>query len=317
MRIVSLLPSTTEIVYALGLGDQLVGVTHECDYPADALKKPKLTRSYIVAEAHGDETVAASIDRQVRESLHAGHSLYDIDAELLAQLRPDLILTQELCDVCAVSSGLLRETLARLALSPKVLSLEPTSLDAVYQTILDVGEATGTDDRARLEVDQLRTRAATLGEQTKGRSRPRTLVLEWTDPPMGSGHWTPTLVEIAGGTPVLGWTGEYSRVISWDEIRSADPECIIVAPCGMDLAATRASIDDLTRMSPDWRRLVSAGMRRVVALDGHQFANRPGPRLIETAELFAAAIHPELLASYVHAAEMEAKLSTVDYVTAP
>jgi iron complex transport system substrate-binding protein len=313
MRIVSLLPSTTEIVYALGLGNQLVGVTHECDYPADALHKPKLTRSHIVAEARGDETVAASIDGQVRESLHAGHSLYDIDAELLAQLWPDLILTQELCDVCAVSSALLRATLARLALSPQILSLEPTSLDAVYQTILDVGDATETSDRARVEVDQLRTRAAKLGEQTKGRPAPRTLVLEWTDPPMGSGHWTPALVEIAGGTPVLGWTGEYSRVISWDEIRSADPECIIVAPCGMDLVATRASIDDLTRTNDAWRSLVAGGKRRVVAMDGNQFANRPGPRLIETAELFAAAIHPELFASYVRAAMKAAKLSAVDY----
>lgn len=316
MRIVSLLPSTTEIIYALGLGDQLVGVTHECDYPADALQKPKLTRSHIVAEAHGDETVAASIDHQVRESLHAGHSLYDIDAELLARLRPDLILTQELCDVCAVSSGLLRSTLNRLALTPRILSLEPTSLEEVYRTMLDVGEATNTADRARTQVERLRRRAATLQEQTRGRPAPRTLVLEWTDPPMGSGHWTPALVEIAGGTSVLGWTGEYSRVVSWDEIRSADPECIIVAPCGMDLAATRASIDDLTRTSEAWRTLVSGGKRRVVAMDGNQFANRPGPRLIETAELFAAAIHPELSASYARAATKDAKLSTVDYAAA-
>jgi len=316
VRIVSLLPSTTEIVYALGLGNDLVGVTHECDYPPAALQKPKLTCSHIVAEAQGDETVAASIDRQVRESLHAGHSLYDIDAELLAQLRPDLILTQELCDVCAVSSGLLRATLTRLALSPRILSLEPTSLDAVYRTIFDVGDATGTSDRAKTEVDRLRTRAGVLHERTKRWPAPRTLVLEWTDPPMGSGHWTPTLVEIAGGTPVLGWSGEYSRVISWDEIRSADPECIIVAPCGMDLAATRTSIDDLTRTSRDWRDLVSAGTRRVVALDGNQFANRPGPRLIETAELFAAAIHPDRSESDTHAAEMEKKLTTVNYAAA-
>jgi iron complex transport system substrate-binding protein len=314
MRIVSLLPSTTEIVYALGLGDELVGVTHECDFPPDALHKPKLTRSHIVAEAQGDETVAASIDRQVRASLHAGHSLYDIDAELLAQLRPDLILTQELCDVCAVSSGLLHATLARIELSPRILSLEPASLDAVYQTILDIGDATGTTDRAQREVEQLRSRAANLREKTKGRKAPRTLVLEWTDPPMGSGHWTPALVEIAGGTPVLGWTGEYSRVISWDEIRSADPECIIVAPCGMDLVATRASIDDLNRTSDPWHELAKS--RRVVAVDGNQFANRPGPRLIGTAELFAAAIHPELFSTYAQTTRSAAKLSAVDNVAA-
>jgi iron complex transport system substrate-binding protein len=316
MRIVSLLPSTTEIVYALGLGDALVGVTHECDFPPDALNKPRLTRSHIVAQAQGDETVAASIDRQVRESLHAGHSLYDIDAELLAQLQPDLILTQELCDVCAVSSGLLRGTLDRLGLAPRILSLEPTSLDAVYETILDVGSATGTAERACDEVRELRRRAAALREQTHGQPAPRTLVLEWTDPPMGSGHWTPALVEIAGGTPVLGWTGEYSRVISWDEIRSADPECIIVAPCGMDLKATRASIDDLNRTCAPWRELLKDGTHRVVALDGNAFANRPGPRLIETAELFAAAIHPALFASYVQAANQAGKLGAVDGVVA-
>ena len=274
-----------------------------------------MTRSHIVAEARGDETVAASIDRPVRESLHAGHSLYDIDAELLEELRPDLILTQELCDVCAVSSNLLRGTLARLALSPRILSLEPTSLDAVYDTILDVGDATGTADRAALEVEQLRRRAANLKEQTKGRHAPRTLVLEWADPPMGSGHWTPALVQIAGGTPVLGWTGEYSRVISWAEIQLADPEYIIVAPCGMDLVATRASIDDLNRTSSVWRELVADGTRRVVAMDGNQFANRPGPRLIETAELFAAAIHPELFGSSTYTATTDGKLSRVDYVT--
>ncbi len=316
MRIVSLLPSTTEIVYALGLGDQLVGVTHECDFPPDALNKPRLTRSHIVAAAQGDETVAASIDRQVRESLHAGHSLYDIDAELLAQLQPDLILTQELCDVCAVSSGLLRGTLDRLGLRPRILSLEPTSLDAVYETIVDVGHATGTADRARTEVLALRRRAIALTAQTQGRNAPRTLVLEWTDPPMGSGHWTPALVELAGGAPVLGWTGEYSRVISWDEIGSADPECVIVAPCGMDLAATRASIDGLNRTSPAWRELVRDRRRRVVALDGNQFANRPGPRLIETAELFAAAIHPELFESYARAARDARKLDVVEVIAA-
>ncbi len=315
MRIVSLLPSTTEIVYALGLGEALVGVTHECDYPADALTKPRLTRSHIVAETRVDETLAASIDRQVRESLHAGHSLYDIDGELLAQLRPDLILTQELCDVCAVSSGLLRTTLDRLTLTPRILSLEPTSLDAVYVTILDVGEATGTIDRARAEVERLRLRAETLQERTKELGAPRTLVLEWTDPPMGSGHWTPALVQIAGGTAVLGWTGEYSRVVSWDEIRSADPECIIVAPCGMDLAATHAAIDDLHRTSGAWRELVASGKRRVVAMDGNQFANRPGPRLIETAELFAVAIHPELSGSSI-APQSDGKIRTIDCVSA-
>jgi iron complex transport system substrate-binding protein len=192
--------------------------------------------------------------------------------------------------------------------------LEPSLLDAVYETIVDVGHATGTADRARAEVGDLRRRAFALTEQTQRRNAPRTLVLEWTDPPMGSGHWTPALVEMAGGTPILGWTGEYSRVISWDEIGAADPQCVIVAPCGMDLAATRASIDDLNRTSAAWREQVRDHRRRIVALDGNQFANRPGPRLIETAELFAAAIHPELFDSYAREARDARKLDVVEVV---
>jgi len=295
VRIVSLLPSATEIVCALGLADALVGITHECDYPPEVRGKPQVTRSRIVAAPeHDGETTAASIHRQVEASTHSGHSLYDIDAQLLGELRPDLIVTQELCSVCAVSAGLLRETLEKTKLTPVILSLQPTSLDDVYQTIVEVGEAARAPQRAHEVVALLKARILRLQERTRGARAVRTLMLEWTDPPMGAGHWTPALIEIAGGTPVLGWSGEYSRVISWEAILAADPECIIVAPCGMDLASAHAAIADMQRTSPAWAKLSANPHCRIVAIDGHQFANRPGPRLVDTAELFAQAIHPEL-----------------------
>jgi iron complex transport system substrate-binding protein len=290
MRIVSLLPSATEIVYALGLGEQLVGVTHECDYPPDALTKPQLTRSAIEAKPRDGETKAKAIDREVRASVHAAHSLYGIDAQMLSDLQPDLIVTQELCDVCAVSAGLLQRTLAEVSSPATVIALEPMSLDGVFETIRQVGKATGTDERAREVVTTLKRRLELLASAKRKANRPRTFVLEWTDPPFACGHWTPELVEIAGGAPVLCFPNQSSRTVSWDDVIEADPECIIVAPCGMGIEATESAIADLDATSEGWRRLRSSKRRHVAVVDGNQFVNRPGPRLVETAELFAAAI---------------------------
>lgn len=294
MRIVSLLPSATEIVYALDLGEQLVGVTHECDFPPDALTKPQLTRSVITAERRDGETLARAIDREVRQSIHAAHSLYGIHATMLAQLQPDLIITQELCEVCAVSAGLLKRTLAEVSSTARILALEPMSLEGVFDTIRQVGAATATPDRAGELIASLKNRLDALGRTTHnaGDRNPRTFVLEWTDPPFACGHWTPELVEIAGGTPVCCFPNQTSRTVSWDDIIAADPECIIVAPCGMNLDATNAAIQELDSTCEGWRGLTESKPRRVFAMDGNQFANRPGPRLVETAELFARAIHP-------------------------
>lgn len=293
MRIVSLLPSATEIVYALGLGDRLVGVTHECDFPDEAKRKPQLTKTFIEPKTRPGETLASAIDREVRESVHAAHSLYGIDAAMLEQLAPDLIITQELCDVCAVSSGLLQRTLAGLHSSARVLALEPMSLAGVFDTIRQVGEATGTTDAAETVVAGLRSRLKALARSVRSRAheKPNTFVLEWTDPPFACGHWTPELVEIAGGTPVLCFPNQPSRSVSWDEILTADPDCVIVAPCGLNLDATRNAMAELDAVSEGWHRLKTSRMRRIHAIDGNQFNNRPGPRLVETAELFAAAIH--------------------------
>jgi iron complex transport system substrate-binding protein len=282
--IVSLLPSATEIVYALGLGDRLVGVTHECDYPPEARSKPVLTASALPAAAR-----SADIDRHVRASLHAGSSLYTLDAALLERLAPALIVTQELCEVCAVSYDIVARAAKRLVSDPRIVSLEPASLEDVFANIATVAELAGVPERAAGVVEPLRERVRTLRAKTAGAHRPRTLVLEWTDPPMSAGHWIPELVEIAGGEPVLADPGGNSRVLSWEAIAAADPDVIIVSPCGFDLAKTREAIGELATIGA-WASLRAVRAGRVAAIDGNAFVSRPGPRLVESAELFADAI---------------------------
>jgi len=285
-RIVSLLPSATEIVYALGLGERLVGVTHECDYPPEATSKPVLTASALPAASTPSE-----IDRHVRRHLHQGSSIYTLDAELLERLAPDLILTQELCAVCAVSYEIVARAAKRLRGDPRIVSLEPSSLEDVYATIETLGELTGTSDRARAVIAGLRARVEALCRHVAGRARPRTLVLEWTDPPMSGGHWTPELVESAGGESILANPGANSLILTWDAIAEADPEVILVAPCGFDLARSVAAVDELAASNPTWPSLRAVRERRVGIVDGNAYVNRPGPRLVDSAEIFASAIH--------------------------
>jgi iron complex transport system substrate-binding protein len=287
LRIVSLLPSATEIVYALGLADRLVGVTHECDFPEQARTKPQLTASALPPAAN-----AAEIDRHVRTSIHAGSSLYALDSEMLDALAPDLILTQELCVVCAVSYEIVARAAKRVRSDPRVVSLEPSSLEDVFANIETVGTLTGTEDAASDVVTGLRARVAALATHVAGRPRPRTLVLEWTGPPMSGGHWTPGLVELAGGEPVLANPGANSQVIAWDAIATAAPEVVIVAPCGFDMEATLRAIGEL-EPNPVWRALRANETTHIFALDGNAYVNRPGPRLVDTAELFATALHGE------------------------
>ncbi|GAC1568669.1 MAG: cobalamin-binding protein [Vulcanimicrobiaceae bacterium] len=288
-RIASLLPSATEIVYALGLGDRLVGVTHECDHPEAARTKPQLTASALERGA-----TASAIDRHVRAALHAGSSLYALDRTLLDRLAPDLILTQELCDVCAVSYAIVARAARTLASDPRVVSLEPSSLEDVYATIATVGALTGTAATAREVVARLRDRASALAAyvapHVAGRARPRALVLEWTDPPMSGGHWTPELVELAGGEPLLAGPGADSRALAWASIAAADPDVILVAPCGFALDATLAAIAELAAAEPTWNALRAVASHRAFAIDGDAYVNRPGPRLVDSAELFASAL---------------------------
>ncbi|MBC5816312.1 MAG: cobalamin-binding protein [Candidatus Eremiobacteraeota bacterium] len=285
IRIVSLLPSATEILFAIGVGDQVVGITHECDYPPEAQGLPRLTASSLPAAG-----TSAEIDRHVRKSLHEGSSLYHLDSGLLEQLKPDLIITQELCEVCAVSYHLVETAAKRLKSDHRILSLEPSSLEDVYANIQTVGTITGAQDAANRLVGEMQSREDNLRAEYEHHAHPRTLVLEWTDPPMSGGHWTPGLVEIAGGMPVLCNPGQNSVVLDWDAIAKEAPDVIIVAPCGYDLEKTNQAIEGLQYL-PEFAHLRAHREERVHAVDGNAYVNRPGPRLIDTAEIFARHIH--------------------------
>ena len=287
MRIVSLLPSATEILFEIGAGSEVVGVTHECDHPSEALKLPKLT------SASGPEpTSPAEIDRHVRAAVHAGSSLYYLDTELLDQLNPDLIVTQELCPVCAVSYDIVTSAAKRLRSDPRVVSLEPKTLDDVFGTIRYLGKITNHGERADVVVTGLEARVRSLGpldsargDKTSARGD-KTLVLEWTDPPMSAGHWIPELVERAGGRPVLANPGANSQRLEWEAIAAAQPDAIIVAPCGFDLAKTTRAIAQLKCVT-EWSSLAAVRAGRILALDGNAYLSRPGPRLVEAAEIIA------------------------------
>ena len=283
MKIVSLLPSATEILFAIGAGSEVVGVTHECDFPPEAAALPHLTSSALPAAAR-----AADIDRHVRKYLHAGSSLYHLDADLLERLQPDLIVTQELCEVCAVSYSIVDRAARRLSNDPRIISLEPSSLEDVFSNIATLGQLTAHERAAEKLVASLRLRTSTFchPEVSKGAARHKVLVLEWTDPPMSGGHWTPELVELAGGIPVLANPGANSQVLSWDAIAGADPDDIIVAPCGFDLEKTRTAVAELSA-NATWNNLRAVREGRVHLVDGNAYVNRPGPRLVDTVEIFA------------------------------
>ena len=298
MRIVSLLPSVTEILFAIGAGDDVVGVTHECDFPPAARGLPVLTSSLLPPELQPQSGAAPAkpagraggIDRHVRASVHAGSSLYALDDALLERLAPDLIVTQELCAVCAVSYEIVAQAAKRMrGDGPAVISLEPSSLDDVYANIITVGELTGSADGAHALVRGLRQRAAALAARRPAAPGPTVLVLEWSDPPMSGGHWTPGLIELAGGTPVLANPGANSQRITWAAIAAADPDVIIVAPCGYDLAAAETAARELEGLAA-WNALRAVRSGRAYAMDGNAYVNRPGPRLLESAEIFAAIV---------------------------
>jgi iron complex transport system substrate-binding protein len=300
MRIVSLLPSATEIVFAIGAGDRLAGVTHECDFPPAARALPVLTASMLPPELQtqlglppAQPGSAAKIDRHVRASVHAGSSLYALDAAALAALAPDVILTQELCTVCAVSYDIVARAAKRVrGDGPAVLSLEPSSLADVYANIATVGELCGAAGGARDVIAGLQAREASLraaAAAVPAASRPGMLVLEWTDPPMSGGHWTPELVELAGGTPVLANPGANSQRLDWAAIAVADPDIVVAVPCGFDLEHARAAVAELAA-NEVWRGLRAVRSGRAYVMDGNAFVNRPGPRLLDSAEILATAV---------------------------
>lgn len=288
MRVISLLPSATEIICEIGLLDRLVGVTHECDFPAAVRSLPKVTRTLIPVDATSRE-----IDRLVRERLKTRHALYTLDGSMLEQLAPDLIVTQALCDVCAVSEEEVRTAACALPGRPRVLNLEPTTLDEVFESMILVGEAAGAVDQARRSVLRLQARVNAVIERVRWvRSRPRVVLLEWIDPPFSCGHWSPELVELAGGVELLGRAGERSRSIAWQEILDADPDVMLIACCGFDSARTSLDLPILTR-NPGYSKLKCVQTGRVYVTDGNAYFSRPGPRLVDSLEILAHVLHPD------------------------
>jgi iron complex transport system substrate-binding protein len=281
MRIASLVPSATEALFALGLGEQVVAVTHECDHPPGATELPRLTSSVIPAGLP-----AAEIDARVREVTGRGEALYRLDERTLAELRPDLIVTQALCAVCAVSYDDVRAVAERLPSTPAVLSLDPERLDEVLADLVTLAAATGEQRRGEMLRDALRERLDRVRDAVAGSPRPRVVALEWLDPPYVGGHWVPEMVALAGGEDAMGEPGCKSRAVDWDEIQASGPEVAVVMPCGLyaDEAAAEA------RAAGDRLRELGAG--RVVAVDAASSFSRPGPRLVDGVELLAHLLHP-------------------------
>jgi iron complex transport system substrate-binding protein len=300
MRIVSLLPSATEIVCALGLSDALVGVTHECDYPPAACQKPTVTHSLLDHSESSSEEIDDAVRQQRRDDL----SLYALDRDLLAALHPDLILTQALCEVCAVPfdtvQRAVRDVTTEFAgVAPKVLSLEPTSLADILATIRIVGAAANVVWRADEVVAGLRARVERLCQQVAAiRARPRVACLEWIDPPYGPGHWLPELVALAGGTPGLGEAGADSRRISWGDMIAFAPEVIVITPCGLDLDRATDEALQVLPYRTGWEALPAVRSGRTYVVDGNAYFSRPGPRIVDSLELLAELIHSEHCAGW-------------------
>ena len=287
-RVVSLLPSATEILFAIGAGDRVVGVTHECDHPDAARSLPKVTSSLLPT----DGVAPGDIDRHIHAARHAGSSIYALDEAELARLEPDLIITQELCDVCAVAYGEVRRAVRRLPGDVPVLSLEPRSLEEICVSIEEVGAATGCADGAARTAGAMRARIAEIGKLPHLEPRPRVACIEWTDPLMAGGHWVPEIVRIAGGVDVLGVEGAPSRYVSWGEVIDAQPEVMILMPCGYDLDRTLELVPEVTSR-PGFDDLPCARSGRVVAVDGSAYFSRPGPRVVHGLEILAAALRAE------------------------
>jgi iron complex transport system substrate-binding protein len=293
MRIVSLISSGTEILFALGLGPHVLAVSHECDFPPSTRNLPRLTRSWI------DSSRASSqIDAEVRHRLASGNPLYEIDAELLCRLQPELIVTQAQCDVCAVRLADvvdLVESRRELARS-QVVALNPQSLGDVLADIGRIGAAAHAQPAAGALISRLRTRVAAVEQATSSlaeSSRPRVVCIEWIEPLMTAGNWTPELIELAGGSAGLAVAGRHSEYVSWDAIRRLNPEVLLVAPCGFDLARSQIEAANLAKL-PGYGELRAVRDGRAWVLDGNAYLNRSGPRLVESLELLASLIHPEL-----------------------
>ncbi len=290
MKIASLLPSATEIVFALGLGESLVGVTDECDYPPEAVTKPVVSRS---ALPQGRPLGAREIDGAVRERLSTGSPLYVLDKELLRRERPDVILTQDLCRVCAVPSGQVQRALDEIGLpDANVISLDPHSLEDVFGTVEAVGTALGKEDEAAKLTSTLRSRVARVRQVAMRLPTIRVLALEWSEPPFIGGHWVPEMVEAAGGVNLLSERAKPSHEVAWHEIAEANPETIVFMPCGYYLDEAEDEGRGLFEL-PYFAETPAGRNGNVFAVDATSYFSRPGPRLVDGLEILAWAVHPE------------------------
>jgi iron complex transport system substrate-binding protein len=286
------LPSATEILCLLGLRDSLVGVTHECDYPESVLSLPRVTRTSIPRDA-----TSAQIDQMVRRRVGQNGALYQLDEGTLSTLRPDLMVTQTLCDVCAVDESAVRSAACAMPWGPKVVTLNPSSLQDVYCAIRNIALAAGVSDRAESVIESLQDRAQRVTKQTRGLAdRPTVVFLEWIDPLFCGGHWNPQLVEMAGGFEMLGIRGKPSTTIDWDSLRKANPDVLFIACCGF---SERRAKDDLPilQQKPGWSDLKAVKNHRVCFADGSAYFNRPGPRLVDSLEILASALHPQIFSA--------------------
>lgn len=287
---VSLISSATEILHALGAGDLQVARSHECDWPPAVRDLPQLTRPKFKVEGE----TSREIDTSVRALVEQGLAVYEVDSQALQALKPDVILTQDHCEVCAVSLADVEQAVCSwIGSSPQLISLRPHSMADVYADIRRVADAIGRGADGDRLVSQMQTRIGQIAERVAGRERRRLAFIEWIDPPMSGGHWMPELIQAAGGISVFGETGASSPWITWTEVAAADPDVILVAPCGYDLTVTEREMRTLARDSV-WQNLRAVRAGEVFMADGNAYFNRPGPRLVESAEIIAEILHPGL-----------------------
>jgi iron complex transport system substrate-binding protein len=288
IRAVSMLPAATEIVAALGLLDQLVAVSHECDFPQEVNRLPRVTH----CEIHGQDLSSADIDLWVAGQLQTRGTLYTIDETKLRELAPDLILTQRLCDVCAPAYGSVAALADTLPSRPRVLNLEPRCLADILEDIRAVAQAMGRPENATELCRDLQSRIDAVTSRVRGLNRPSAFIMEWTDPIYNSGHWNPELIRLAGGAAVLSPEGQHSVRINWDDLRAADPELLIIACCGQSIARTELDFP-LLRALPGWTSLNAVRVQGTFVFDGSAYFSRPGPRIVDTLEIMAKLLHPE------------------------
>lgn len=289
MRIVSLLPSTTEIIAALGKTDQLVGRSHECDYPEQVQQLPSCTTPKFEPDGTSYE-----IDQRVKALLQEGLSVYRVNQEQLAELEPDLIITQDHCEVCAASVDEVTEAVhSQLGDHVQVLSVSPTDLSGVVSSIRTIATAIGAEEEAERLTAQMKSQLQHIQDQISELRWPNVLPIEWMDPLMSAGNWVPQLIQLAGGQPLAAETGEHSPQINWADIRRHNPDIITIMPCGYTLDQTLAEVETLTDR-PDWQELRAVQNKQVYLLDGHHYFNRPGPRLVDSTRILAEVLHPSI-----------------------